>query len=475
MGRKQRWPVRAALLLCFLAGLAQAQDLPKPVVNDVSQINPIAVERIVAPISVDEIQRAVGEHTGKVSIGGGRFSMGGQIATENSLHIDMRKMTRILDFSKTDKRIVVEAGCTWRQIQEYIDPHGLSLKIMQSYANFTVGGSLSVNAHGRYMGLGPIVLAVERFKIVLADGSLVEASATHNSEIFYGAIGGYGGLGVIVEVTMKLVDNEPLARESVLLPRSAYRSYFQRTMRGDKTIVLHNGTLYPPRYDRVRVVNWRRTDRPLTVMDRLRPKGDSHWLDRQALWLLSEVPFGKELRQHVVDPLLLRRPVVVWRNFEASYDVAEVEPSSRKRSTYVLQEYFVPLAHFDDFVSRMAAVLRNRRVNVINIAVRHANPDPGTLLAWAREEVFAFVIYYKQGITPSAKKRVATWTRELIGASLSVGGSYYLPYQVHATSEQFHRAYPRADEFFALKRRFDPLGKFSNKLWDKYYVPGEQK
>jgi len=54
---------------------------------------------------------------------------------------------------------------------------------------------------------------------------------------------------------------------------------------------------------------------------------------------------------------------------------------------------------------------------------------------------------------------------------LAAGGTYYLPYQPHATVEQFHRAYPRAGEFFALKRRVDPDFRFRNSLWNKYYAP----
>jgi hypothetical protein len=45
----------------------------------------------------------------------------------------------------------------------------------------------------------------------------------------------------------------------------------------------------------------------------------------------------------------------------------------------------------------------------------------------------------------------------------------YQPYQLNATEEQFFRAYPRAREFFALKRRTDPTNKFRNELWNKYY------
>ena len=69
------------------------------------------------------------------------------------------------------------------------------------------------------------------------------------------------------------------------------------------------------------------------------------------------------------------------------------------------------------------------------------------------------------------KQQVGVWTRELIDAAISVGGCYYLPYQPHASHEQFHRAYPRANELFALKRQLDPQFRFRNVLWDKYYAP----
>jgi SAM-dependent methyltransferase len=107
----------------------------------------------------------------------------------------------------------------------------------------------------------------------------------------------------------------------------------------------------------------------------------------------------------------------------------------------------------------------------VNVSVRHAFSDPGTLLAWARGETFAFVLYHKQRTRANARERVAVWTRELIDAAIACGGTYYLPYQPHATPEQFHRAYPRARELFALKRRLDPDFRWRNVLWDKYYAP----
>lgn len=65
------------------------------------------------------------------------------------------------------------------------------------------------------------------------------------------------------------------------------------------------------------------------------------------------------------------------------------------------------------------------------------------------------------------------WTRELIDLAVSLKGAYYLPYQIHATFEQFARAYPRYGELFALKRAHDPNYRFRNALWDAYYVGHE--
>lgn len=97
--------------------------------------------------------------------------MGGQTSSPGSLHLDMRTLNRVLAFSPEAKVVRVQAGIRWRDIQAFVDPHGLSVKIMQTYANFTVGGSLGVNCHGRYVGLGPLVLSVRAIKVVLHDGS----------------------------------------------------------------------------------------------------------------------------------------------------------------------------------------------------------------------------------------------------------------------------------------------------------------
>jgi FAD/FMN-containing dehydrogenase len=439
------------------------------VVNDVTRLNPVRVMAIVAPSSVEDVQEALRRTSGPVSIGGGRFSMGGQTASPGSLHFDMRSMNRIVGFSPSDKTLRVQAGVRWCDVQRFVDPHGLAVKIMQTYANFTVGGALGVNCHGRYVGLGPLVLSVRSIRMVLHDGTVVDADRQRNSELFFGAVGGYGALGVVVEIELELAENKRVRRIDRVMSLSEYASYFRDQVRGNPKAVFHNADLYAPHYGSVRAVTWEETEQRATTRDRLQPARKSYPLHQYLLWSMTETPFRRERREKFIDPLLYLGRKVHWRNYEAGYDVAELEPPSRQDRTYVLQEYFVPVERLQDFVPKMAAVLNRHSVNALNISIRHAMPDRDTLLNWAPVETFAFVLYHKQRTRDNAKSRVAVWTRELIDAALSVGGTYYLPYQPHGTVDQFHRAYPKARQLFALKKTIDPQFRFTNVLWDRYY------
>jgi FAD/FMN-containing dehydrogenase len=443
----------------------------RQIVNDVTCLNPVPVWAVVTPTTTEEIHAAIKRTSGPICIGGGRFSMGGQTASPGALHIDMRRMNAVVSFSPLRRTIRVQAGIRWCDLQRFLDPHDLSIKIMQSYANFTVGGSLSVNVHGRYMGQGPLILATCSILVVLASGESVEASPTVNSEIFYGAIGGYGGLGVIVEAELDLAPNTRVKRVAVKLPANTYLTYFTKKIRNTPRAIFHNADLYPPQFARARSITWEETDDPVTVPYRLVPTRRNYSIQKYFIWAVSETPLGKWRKEFLIDPLLYLSKRVHWRNYEAGADVAELEPRSRAFRTFVLQEYFVPVEKYQDFVTRMAEILKRHRVNVLNISVRHAAADPGSLLAWARSETFAFVLYYKQRTRVNARNRVAVWTRELIDAAIECGGAYYLPYQVHATPEQFHRAYPRALELFALKRQLDPDFRWRNVIWDTYYAP----
>jgi FAD/FMN-containing dehydrogenase len=404
---------------------------------------------------------------GALSIGGGRFSMGGQIAAPDSLHLDMRALSRVVAHSPADNVIRVQAGITWRAIQDQIDAHEQSVKIMQSYSNFTVGGSISVNCHGRYVGRGALVNSVRALQLVLPDGEVVEASRERNIELFRAAVGGYGGAGIITEVELDLEDNSRIERMVKPIALSDYPGWFRQEVLGNKAVLLHNADLSPPDFDQPIAISWLRTEKPVTEPRRLIPRGIRYAKEQNVIWAVSELPGGSGIRS-AVERSVLDKPAVVWRNFEASMDNASLEPRTRAISTYVLQEYFIPVANFRSFAEEMAAIVRRRESGALNVSIRHAPADTTSMLPWAPVEVFCFVLYYKQRVTESASRVVAAWTRELVDAALRNGGRYYLPYRLHATQEQFARAYPEAAQFAAFKKKVDPRNRLRNLLWDRY-------
>jgi hypothetical protein len=315
---------------------------------------------------------------------------------------------------------------------------------MQTYANFTVGGALSVNCHGRYLGLGPLILSVRSLDVILADGSLVHTSPVEKPELFFACVGCYNAVAIIAQAELELEENIAVKRSHKKMARTEYANYFEQEVKNRKDILFHNGDLYPPQYKHIRAVSWSTTSEKVTRKTRLMPLAAAYPVERYFINAFSKNNFGKWRRQYLIDPLVFSFKKIHWRNYEAGYDVLELEPRSRKQSTYVLQEYFIGVDQFDTFCSLMSAIFRRHRVNVINVSVRHARADSGSLLAWATKEVFAFVVWYKQGTGKADKEKVGIWTRELIDAALSVEGSYYLPYQAHAMAAQFHQAYPQA-------------------------------
>ena len=460
------------LYIMFLIQISGDSNFSKTLsnkrINDVTQINPIHVNKLIRPTTVNEISSAIKSTTGPISIGGGKFSMGGQTAFENSLHIDMRSFNKIIELDTATKQVTVQPGITWRDLQEVIDPYDLSIKIMQTYANFTVGGSVSVNCHGRYVGHGPIISSVLALKIVLASGEIMSVSRTENQEVFNAVVGGYGGIGVIIEATLQLVDNVKVERQINKIDIADYNSFFNENIKNNKDVVFQNGDLYPPKYDKIINVSWQKTSKPLTDNNRITPRNETYKLEHTLIEVVSWGKFGKWVRRNIIDPYIYSSEEVLWRNNEASYDVQELEPKSRDKETYVLQEYFIPVKNIQSFVPKMSAIYSKHNVNVINVSLRHALPDTTSYLSWAPEEVFAFVIYYKQKTDAKAKEEVKQWTVEMTDAVISENGTWYLPYQPHASIEQFNAGYQNASSYFTIKNRLDSTHRFTNKLLDKY-------
>jgi len=458
----------------FIAGCAAATAASActrrgtPVANDISQLEPTDVAAVRAVAETADLQAALQQHRGTVCVAGGRYSMGGQTSAAGALQLDLTPSHRLLWLDVARKAVRVQAGMRWRALQEWLDPHNLSVKVMQSFSNFTVGGSVSVNCHGRYVGSGSMASTVRALQVVLRSGEVVETSRTQHPELFAAVIGGYGLIGVVSEVELDLADNDRMARHMERVALADYPQWFRENVASRSDALMHNADLIPPRFDAPVTVTWRRSTAALTDTRRLIPRGANYVHEQNMIWAVTELPGGPQLRESSVVRQQMAEPRVIHRNLEASLDVASLEPRTRAVSTYLLQEYFIPVRSFQAFATRMSAILQHHRVDALNVSIRHAPADTTALMKWANEDVFCFVLYHKQRRHPWGDPMSTRWTRALIDAAVESGGRYYLPYRPHATREQFQRAYPQWNAFVERKRQHDPQMQLVNHLWQRY-------
>ncbi len=442
----------------------------KHIITDWGCVTTTQVDAIVKPKTVEEVGAILArarEAGKKVSIAGARYSQGGQIAYPDGIVIDMRSLNAITHLDTRNKKVTVQAGAIWRELQEYIDPYNLSVKEMQSYNDFSIGGALSVNAHGRDAQQGQLIETVDSITVMLADGSLVQASRDNNVDLFRAAIGGYGAMGIIIDATLSLVDNYKITVDIQKMPIDEYADFYFKHIHTDKSVVLHNANVYPPKLQEVMSVAWRKTNKSLTQKNRLQQEKQLYVVDRFTLHALRLVPGLKQLRQGL-DTKVLGRGDVVMRNFETSYRTKSLEPLLCVPTTYVLNEYFIPVEKLNDFMDALRTIISKYHVKLLNCSIRHVEKNTESILTYAPQDMFAFVLYINMLNTPSGQEYSGLWARELIDTAINLGGTYYLPYQLHATQDQIKRAYPQLDEFVVLKKKYDPDGIFSNNLLQKY-------
>jgi FAD/FMN-containing dehydrogenase len=347
---------------------------------------------------------------------------------------------------------------------------------MQSSNIFTVGGTLSANAHGRDVDVMQVVDVVERFRLLLADGRIVEVSRTENPELFSLVIGGYGLYGVILDVTLRVTRDELYEQRAEVMDYTAFPAAFRR-IQGDSDVVL---MLARPSIDpdpraflrEVVMVTWRRVRDGRPGVFALTE--EAHVLrDRFFFGLSRRFDWAKSLRWTLQKRVELGAGAtrLVSRNNSMRPPLAPLEflDYHSGKDTDIIQEYYVPIEHFVPFMDRFRTILLKGDMNVLSSTVRYVKPDSTPALAYAPDrEVFAIIQMSNVGLSPAAQAHAAQVTRELVDAVIEYGGTYYLTYQLYPTPDQLQRAYPGARRAFERKRFYDPTELFSSRFFERY-------
>ena len=449
-------------------------------VTDVARLAPARVEGVNDVREVEQLRAVLRDAKArklKVSIAGSRHSQGGHTYTAGGVVLNMRRFNRIRAIDPKAMTVTVESGATWDEVQRALAPRRLAIKVMQSSNIFTVGGTLSANAHGRDLDVMQVVDVVQRFQLLLADGRIVEVSRTANPELFSLVIGGYGLYGVILDVTLRVTRDELYEQRSVSMDYTEFPGYFAEHIRSDPDIVL---MLARPSIDpdpqlflrELVVVTWRRAGGDRSASFTLTE--EEHVLREKFFFGLSRrFDWAKSLRWKLQKRVELGAgdARIVSRNNSMRPPLAPLEllDYRSRHDTDIIQEYYVPVESFVPFMDRFRQILLDGDMNVLSSTVRYVAPNATPVLAYAPlKAAFAIIQMSNVPLSGDGQRRAEAVTRKLVDAALDYGGTYYLTYQLYPTAEQLHRAYPNAGHAFERKRFYDPDEVFSNQFYKKY-------
>lgn len=492
--KRRRW-IRWVALTCltllllaaarptFLVVRAWWNDRPSPdeaqpgFLDDASRLNRTAVQEVwdipADPTEAEQqlaalLRRAKADGL-KVSIAGARHSMGGHTIQPDGIVVNMLPFSR-MEFDAETKLLRVGAGARWSQVVPYLNERGFSVAVMQSNSDFSIGGSISVNCHGWQQNSPPIASTVESFRLMIADGEIRRCSRKENAELFSLVLGGYGLFGIILDVELRVVPNERYRAEMETVPTSRYVSRFREKVNDDIGMVYGRLCVVPgDSFLRESILTvFRRSPCPPAEIPQL--QSNNYKLYREVYRAQIGSTAGKELRWKA--EANLGQSLAGNKHFSRNQLINESSVHFREQNadrTDILHEYFIPSARFVDFLEQARLIIpRYPGADLLNVTIRNVLEDRDVFLRYADQEVFAFVMLFNQARTDTADREMESLTRELIDAAQVNSGRYYLPYRLHATREQFDRAYPQAVMFFDKKREYDPDELFQNQFYTKY-------
>lgn len=456
-----------------------------PIVNDVhSRLNETRVREVVKPRSLSELQATVAKASlsgMNVSVMGGRHAMGGQQFAADSVLVDMTGLDHFLSLDPESGMAEVEAGAFWPGFTAAYLEAQTGAAMQRGFAqkqtgadDLSIGGTLAANGHGRGLRMQPFGADVESFTLVDAQGSLILCSRTENPELFRLVIGGYGLLGIVYSVKLRLVKRTKIRRVvqvralEGLMPAFEQRigegflyGDFQFAIDPESDSFLREGVFscYQPVDDGVAI--------PANIAE----LSDESW---RTLLYLAHGNKAEAFRQYS-KYYLSTNGQLYWSDthqmsiYPAGYhDEIDRKSEAEHRATEIITEIDVPPSELESFLAEAREDFRENNVDLIYGTVRLIERDEDSFLPWAKQRYACTIFNLHTTHTEDGLEHSAAAFRRLIDMAIRRGGNYFLTYHRFATRDQVLACYPQFPEFLKLKKKYDP-GELFQSDWYRHY------
>ena len=121
--------------------------------------------------------------------------------------VDISELRHVVKIDKASKTALVEPNVSMDRLVEATLPYGLVPQVVMEFPGITVGGGYAGTAgESSSFKYGFFDRTINEVEIVLADGAVVKASETEKDDLFRGAAGAVGTLGITTLVNLQLTE-----------------------------------------------------------------------------------------------------------------------------------------------------------------------------------------------------------------------------------------------------------------------------
>lgn len=193
--------------------------------------------RLHAPSSVEEV-RGVVRGAERVKVLGSRHSFNGVADTEGDL-ISLEQLDGVLALDSERRTVTVAGGVRYGELTRFLHARGWALPNLASLPHISVAGACATATHGSGDGQGNLATSVCALEVVTAGGEVAAFSRDTHGETFAGTVVSLGGLGVVTQLTLKVVPAFEL-RQDVYeeLPLAQLEAHFDAVTGGGYSVSL---------------------------------------------------------------------------------------------------------------------------------------------------------------------------------------------------------------------------------------------
>ena len=405
---------------------------------------------IVAPKDEVALAAAIRNGKGAVRAPGTGHSFTPLCATDGTL-IDLAAFAGLKSVDAEKKIATFGAATPLWAIGPALVPHGLALANMGDIDRQTLGGVVGTGTHGTGRTLTSLSAQVAGFRIITANGDVLNCTAEENAEIFEAGRVSMGTLGLMTEISMHVRPAYKLMEKNFLMPPGELFSRLDALVASNR----HFEFFWFPYADVCVCKSLNESDEPAPEprsAEEMRDKGQSEGADAKAFAGINEVlrftPPLLKTAHRLFSRLMPGPGRVRWSH--------EIFPSPR---TIRFNEMEYGLAYKDgaNALREIVEMIRARRINTgFPIEFRTVKSD----------DIWLSPFYNRDSVTIAVHQYYKVDTAKLFNACEAIFRRYegrpHWGKRHTRTAHEFAAIYPEFERYRGLRKKLDPDGKFLN-------------